>query len=106
MRLIDADPFAEALWNERDRLQAFMNECAERGMWTTRYETKIERNTIEGIVQAMNEEPTIDAVPVIWCKECKWQGDDEHCPVCNSCGRGNLPSGEWYCADGERKDDE
>ena len=41
---------------------------------------------------------------IIRCKDCKWQGDDEHCPVCNSCGRGSLPSGDWYCADGERKE--
>lgn len=42
-------------------------------------------------------------VPVVQCKDCKWQGDDEHCPVCNCCGREELPSGNWYCADGERR---
>lgn len=43
---------------------------------------------------------------VVRCKDCRWQGDDEHCPVCNFCGRGNLPSGDWFCADGGRKDDD
>ena len=42
---------------------------------------------------------------LVRCKDCRWQGDDEHCPVCNCCGREELPNGEWYCADGERKTD-
>ena len=50
--------------------------------------------------------PTIDAIPVVRCKDCRWQDDDEHCPICNCCGREELPNGEWYCADGERRDDE
>ena len=60
-----------------------------------------DQKTLEQII---DEEPAIDAVPVVRCKDCKWQGDDEHCPVCNSCGRGSLPSGDWFCADGERKE--
>lgn len=56
------------------------------------------------LVKALRGVQSIDAVQVIRCKDCKWQGDDEHCPVCNSCGRGSLPSGDWYCAGGERKE--
>ena len=40
--------------------------------------------------------PTIDAVPVVRCKDCKYfktqlcQNEDSH--------------DDWFCADGERKD--
>lgn len=46
-----------------------------------------------------------DYVQIVRCKDCKWQGDDEHCPFCNCCGRETLPNGEWYCARGEREED-
>lgn len=50
---------------------------------------------------------TVDAVPVVRCKDCKHRRNEEigrmvYCP--------NQISGwvgeNWFCADGERKDDE
>ena len=52
--------------------------------------------------ETINEQPTIDAVPVIRCKDCKWYEFDEklHC---------GLPHGvrlkDDYCSDAERKED-
>ena len=54
--------------------------------------------------------PTVDAVQVVRCKDCKYYqkvyggvalGDVGHC-ICQSFE--TVP--DWYCADGERKDDE
>ena len=51
--------------------------------------------------ETINEQPTIDAVPVIRCKDCKWYEFDEklHC---------GLPHGvrlkDDYCSDAERKE--
>lgn len=52
--------------------------------------------------------PTID--PVVRCKECRWWERDYHPQhhsderPCNIVGMGTPP--EWYCADGERREDE
>ena len=48
--------------------------------------------------------PTVDAVEVVRCKDCKHQGNDEECPFCNWCGERLLPYGDWFCAYGKRKE--
>ena len=52
--------------------------------------------------------PTIDAVPVVRCKDCQnWEAHlfgadgDCYCPFVD-----HYTTGDWFCADGERKDDE
>ena len=30
----------------------------------------------------VQDAPTIDAVPVVRCKDCQHRGDDVHCPMC------------------------
>ncbi len=48
------------------------------------------------VVEFLNDMPTVDAVPVVRCKDCKYfktllcQNEDNH--------------DDWFCADGERKD--
>lgn len=47
------------------------------------------------------DQPTVDAVEVVWCKDCavphnQWTG----CPKLN----GLVPPQDFYCAYGERKD--
>ena len=46
--------------------------------------------------------PTIDAVPVVRCKDCVW------CEAHGYCDKNEMfvENREWFCADGERKDDE
>ena len=50
--------------------------------------------------------PIIDAVSVVRCKDCRWWTKQE--ASCQGrCARlGIYPAGVWYCANGERKDDE
>ena len=55
--------------------------------------------------------PTIDAIHVVHCKDCKFANrigsyDEYRCNKCtqnNPFGDGHH-NGEWYCADGERKE--
>lgn len=44
--------------------------------------------------------PTVDAVSVVQCKDCKYYMTI-HCP-CDGC----CISPDWYCADGERRDND
>lgn len=51
--------------------------------------------------------PTVDAVPVVRCRDCKWYGQGScHNPRYGD-GWANYPAPcvneEYYCADGERK---
>ena len=49
--------------------------------------------------------PTIDAVPVVRCKECIHSYDDL-CGLCCTCGPyvDCVVQPEFYCADGKRKE--
>lgn len=61
-------------------------------------------------VSLLGSTPTIDAVPVVRCRECKYwdtdwepKGFDTDRPI-HFCGINDIfPSGDWFCADGERK---
>lgn len=88
MRLIDADALIDALGiSDEDIVFKEMLEDAptiepKRGEW-------------------------IDAVPVVRCKECKHcDPEDKKC----DCGHAilwQLPrNDDWFCADGERREDE
>jgi len=61
----------------------------------------------------------VDFVPVVRCKDCKWWDKKDGSPYgyCHACKHGHMSKcweisiyrtykGDWYCADGERKDDE
>lgn len=63
--------------------------------------------------------PTIDAVPVVRCKDCRWwykKIDESPYGYCYACKHGHISEhweiriyrtykSDWYCADGEREDD-
>ena len=74
MRLIDAD----AVTHEYYKNPSYLNLCT-----------------------ILNHAPTIDAVPVVRCKECKHREDDKIFGQMWCRGREVNP--EWFCADGERK---
>ena len=42
---------------------------------------------------------------IVHCKDCKHRFNDEECHICNLCGRLKFPDDDWFCADGEAKDE-
>lgn len=58
------------------------------------------------IKKKVENAPTVDAVPVVRCKDCKHHENEEigmvYCP--NAIG--GWVGENWFCADGERKDNE
>ena len=83
-RLIDADALREQLvW------------CKEQaGRFVTYWDDVIER---------LDSLPTIDAVPVVRCKDCIYRNDTEKGKAlmwlpCEEVRKGD----NWYCAEGER----
>lgn len=92
-RLIDADALITQLGiahecaNCSDKMQAFCDAHPDFG------------STCELICEA----PTVDAVQVVRCGECKFA---ELYNGKFSCSKNwNYITADWYCADGERKDD-
>ena len=65
-------------------------------------------NLHKGIVDALQENikeipaPTVDAVPVVRCKDCKHY-DGKWCLLLDMV---NSDMGDWFCAYGERRTDE
>ena len=53
----------------------------------------------EEVEQAIKDAPTVDAVEVVRCRDCKHYMTI-HC-TCDGC----CISDDWYCADGERRTD-
>jgi hypothetical protein len=46
--------------------------------------------------------PAVDAVPVVRCKDCKYNGDDEECPLLSMFA---YTSHDGFCSYGERKEE-
>ena len=58
------------------------------------------------VVDMIESRPTVDAVPVVRCGECKHcfvDGDNVRFNVCELT-HNRVQSDDWFCADGERKD--
>ena len=70
-----------------------------------------ENGTFEAndVLDSIDCQPTIDAVPVVWCRECKYCYAEGFVNVRNVCEKhydfGNVDD-DWFCADGKRKDGE
>ena len=83
MRLIDMDALIE-------RMATVYTDTDQRAHYTE-------------IMRAIREQPTVDAVPVVRCCECKW-----HYPeytgelMCTNCPKGQEET--FFCAGGMRKD--
>ena len=96
MRLIDADALLEQT-QFRLPLNNYIAEIYDECV-------KIHRENIE-------QAPTIDAVPVVRCRDCKYAHMtlDGLCKYCDVIAAEGLDDavyfeGDHYCSDGERKD--
>ena len=92
MRLIDADALMDVIRQHEYRL-ATKQGSIDYGMFTL------------GIQQAVDEQPTIDAVPVVRCRECKHcDPENYHCdrPMGTAAPLKRKP--DDFCSYGERKE--
>ena len=88
MRLIDAD-----------ELDGVVMRHNSKGGNITRYDYK-------RISALLIEFSTVDAEPVIRCKNCKYRDPEDHKCDCGHDIRWQLPREDnWFCADAERKEE-
>lgn len=76
--------------------------------WIPIEETSYQRGWNGAINAIMRNAPTVDAVEVVRCKDCRW--GKETCGNIECSADLNLPSEyhghEWFCPNGERRKDE
>ena len=98
MRLIDADRLNKPIYAEEDNIT---------GSGMSYDEICGYNDGIDIAWNKINQAPTIDAVPVVRCKDCIRRYDTDECPMCF------LIDGKYYeytnengyCDRGERKGD-
>lgn len=70
-------------------------------------------NTESGC-KIIDEAPTVDAVPVVRCKDCKWWDKVDNIDgvnygtcerKCTAIRKDAFPNENWFCADGERREE-
>lgn len=54
----------------------------------------------------IKDAPTIDAVPVVRCKDCKYKEDEEPGMVYCQNQKGGWVREDFFCADGKRRADD
>lgn len=105
MRLIDADALKEKILKERDAIPTTVIERYSFGVPTPNHHGESMRGGIKKALRCMEQTPTIDAVPVVRCKDCVHGDiDDPDSPDEYYCYAGHMwNNANHYCADGERK---
>lgn len=124
-RLIDADEVVETLLCTPDVEEIFLDLAQKRRL---DYLHNVEesdvvdfaRDIVKAVIGVIKTSPTVDAIEVVRCKDCKHRPkvEEKHisgfdiefpdyvCP-CQCCdGFYNWkPPDYWFCADGERKEE-
>ena len=93
MRLIDGDVLIEKFNEKADMAECLIDErTAERFA------------TFCALADAVEESTTVDAVPVVRCKDCKYSYDDLDglCCTYGVCIDSIVPE-DFYCSNGERR---
>lgn len=111
-RYIDTDILAKIVfdkWQECDELKQIIPAMRNAIMCASttdmvdkeRYDRLVENSLI--ISKALNEYQTADFVKVVRCKDCKHSVKHQ---LGYGCGMNYhlATNGEWFCADGERRD--
>lgn len=107
MRLIDGDALADSLRESKNKLKEILDD--ERCEMEYRI-CEGQMNTFIEAILRVNETPTVDAVPVVRCKDCKRLVilSKYGIPVCDE-GPGFTPLcydiNTWFCPLGERRCD-
>ena len=74
----------------REALISYVDLCASCG----------EHNTAEDVIMMIKTVPTVDAVPVVRCRECKYHNK----PTCPMRLSFNWTKDDDFCSYGERKE--
>lgn len=108
MRLIDADEFEKKLTAMQRNTEESAKELAlESGVELSKIDKTLYFST-QSFIDTMRCRPTVDAVEVIRCKDCRFWGmvepiETENCKFCKLASY--MVGDNGYCVYGERKMD-
>lgn len=97
MRLIDANKVVKDIISERDKIpyELVSEKPFKHG--------NSMRGGIRKALRCIEQAPTVDAVPVARCRECKHHHDcDTH--FCDALGMDCPDDSEFFCSYGERRE--
>ena len=106
-RLIDANAYAAEMKTRQDACLELMNAAREMdneemyGQKSAAFSVFVEAKL------TLDAMPTVDAVPVTRCAQCKWcdypvpNSTKYECRLFDRCVKG-----DWFCSGGERRTDE
>lgn len=100
MRLIDADALKESILRERDNIPLMVPVASyELVMEKPFQHGNSMRGGIRKALKCMEQCPTIDAVPVVCCRECKYRDSED-----NWCHFWGSSINRYdFCSRGEKK---
>jgi len=101
MRLIDADAYCAEMKKRQDACVKWRDEARESGNAEDLIRAE---QALSGFIEAklmLDHAPTVDAVPVVRCKDCKHYQHDAFLDHDWCDGRCVTP--DYFCADGERR---
>ncbi len=100
-RYIDADAYAEEMKTRQDALKELMDDADALDNWEMHDGLSRAFSVFVEAKLTLDAMPTVDAVPVVRCRECIHQ---------MTCGfvseRPYKSRADWFCADGERRSDD
>lgn len=116
MRLIDADVLIPQIREEKIEGEILgIIKALGDGLQAETLNQACDRH-----IKIISSLPTIDAVPVVRCKDCKYRptdtgshgygqdlefANDYKCPCqCDDCWYSWMPEDDWFCANGERRE--
>lgn len=110
MRLIDADALEREYRGQFDSVYKSVRDSVNPADFyierKASYDKKLVKLEMEAFFEYLNNRPTIDAVPVVRCKDCKhWKscsGATEHVKCCEWAGY--MVGENGYCVYGEVKE--
>ena len=98
-RLIDATEVVKAILAERDKIPRTIHAAPyELGIEKPYHAGDQMRGGIRKALRCIEQAPTVDAVPVVRCRECK------HLGFCGDATNLEVMGFYGYCSRGERKE--
>ena len=108
MRLIDADAYCAEMKKRQDKCIDWRNEAIAKEDDELFVRADQALGTFIEARLTMAKMPTVGAVCVVRCAECKYAIPYKDVLYCNRPSEegqiAELHSGKWYCADGRRKE--
>ena len=93
-RLIDADAYSAEMKQLQDACYKWLEEAKAKHDWEGYEHAQSAFGVFAEAKLTLDKMPTIDAVQVVRCKECKHRWEN---------GGDCVSEPDWFCADGVRK---